>query len=228
MKKHLFSPSLMCMNLMDIENQLKVLNQRADMVHIDIMDGHYVKNITLSPYFMEQIRESLTIPMDVHLMVEKPSEFIKMIIDAGATYISPHAEVINSEAFRMIDTIKSAGCKAGIALNPATPLSHIQHYIHHLDKITFMSVDPGFAGQKFIPEVLGKIREAKALKEKHGYNYLIEIDGSCNEKTFKILEEAGVEVFIVGTSGLFNLDSDLNKAWDQMMEHFNSQVNAEV
>jgi len=224
-KKYQFSPSLMCMSLMDIQNQIKVLNERADMVHIDIMDGHYVKNITLSPFFMEQIRGHLKIPMDVHLMVEKPSELLQAVIDAGATYISPHAETINSEAFRIIDKIKSSGCKASVAINPSTPLSQIQHYIHHLDKITFMSVDPGFAGQKFIPEVLDKIREAKALKEKHGYNYLIEIDGSCNERTYKILEAAGVEVFIVGTSGLFNLDSDLNAAWDKMMGHFHAQVN---
>ena len=226
MKKHLFSPSLMCMNLMDIQNQLNVINQRADMVHIDIMDGHFVKNITLSPFFIEQIKKHTTVPIDAHLMVEKPSDFLDMVIEAGADYICPHAETINSEAFRIIDKIKSAGRKASVAINPSTPLSYIQHYIHHLDKITFMSVDPGFAGQKFIPEVLDKVREAKRLKEEKGYNYLIEIDGSCNERTFKILEQAGIEVFIVGTSGLFNLDSDLNRAWDKMMAQFNAQVSA--
>ncbi|MGG4142635.1 D-allulose 6-phosphate 3-epimerase [Paenibacillus algorifonticola] len=219
-----FSPSLMCMNLMDIRNQLDVINDRSDMVHIDIMDGHFVKNITLSPFFMEQLRDSLKVPMDVHLMVEKPADFIQAIIDAGATYISPHAETINSDAFRIINQIKQAGCKAGIALNPATPLSYIKHYIHLLDKITIMTVDPGYAGQKFITEMLDKIREAKALKEEHGYTYLIEIDGSCNKNTFAQLAEAGAEVFIVGTSGLFNLDNDLNRAWDKMMDDFNRVI----
>jgi D-allulose-6-phosphate 3-epimerase len=222
--KYQFSPSLMCMNLMDIKNQIQVINERADMVHIDIMDGHFVKNITLSPYFMEQIRNDLKVPMDVHMMVEKPADFIKMIINAGATYICPHAETITSDAFRLIDQIKSAGCKAGVAVNPATPLSALKHYIHHLDKITIMSVDPGYAGQKFIPEMLDKLREARALKERHGYNYLIEIDGSCNARTFKSLTDAGTEVFIVGSSGLFNLDPDLNTAWDNMMIDFNEAI----
>jgi D-allulose-6-phosphate 3-epimerase len=222
--KHQFSPSLMCMNLMDIQYQLEVINSRADMVHIDIMDGHFVKNITLSPFFMEQLKDELKVPMDVHLMVEKPADFIDMVIEAGATYVSPHAETINSDAFRIINKIKDAGCKAGVALNPATPLSYIHHYIHLLDKITIMTVDPGYAGQKFIPEMLDKIREAKALKEEKGYQYLIEIDGSCNPKTFKQLAEAGAEVFIVGSSGLFNEDKDLNVAWDKMMARFNELV----
>jgi D-allulose-6-phosphate 3-epimerase len=219
-----FSPSLMCMDLWDIRNQVEVINNRADMVHIDIMDGHFVKNITLSPFFMEQLKNELKVPMDVHLMVENPSDFIKMVIDAGATYVSPHAETINSDAFRIINQIKDAGCKVGVVLNPATPLSYIQHYIHHLDKITIMTVDPGYAGQKFIPEMLDKIREAKALKEEKGYHYLIEIDGSCNKNTFKQLAEAGSEVFIIGSSGLFNEDKDLNVAWDKMMTHFNELV----
>jgi D-allulose-6-phosphate 3-epimerase len=219
-----FSPSLMCMDLWDIHNQVEVINNRADMVHIDIMDGHFVKNITLSPFFMEQLKNELKVPMDVHLMVENPSDFIKMVIDAGATYVSPHAETINSDAFRIINQIKDAGCKVGVVLNPATPLSYIQHYIHHLDKITIMTVDPGYAGQKFIPEMLDKIREAKALKEEKGYHYLIEIDGSCNQNTFKQLADAGSEVFIIGSSGLFNEDKDLNVAWDKMMTRFNELV----
>ncbi len=226
MKRYMFSPSLMCMNLMDIQNQMKVINERADMVHIDIMDGHFVKNITLSPFFIEQVRDHVTVPIDVHLMVEKPSDFLDMVIAAGADYICPHAETINSEAFRIIEKIKSAGRKVSVALNPSTPLSFIQHYIHHLDKITFMSVDPGFAGQTFIPEVLDKVREARRLKEEKGYHYLIEIDGSCNERTYKILERAGIEVFIVGNSGLFNLDPNLDRAWDKMLAQFNAQVSA--
>lgn len=222
--RYLFSPSLMCMNLMDINHQIEVLNEKADLLHIDIMDGHYVKNITLSPFFMEQLRENVKIPMDVHLMVENPTDFIQMVKDAGAAIISPHAETINKDAFRIIDKIKSLGCKAGIVLNPATSLDYIRHYIHLVDKITIMTVDPGYAGQKFIPEMLDKIREAKELKEKFGYHYLIEVDGSCNTRTFKQLAEAGTEVFIVGSSGLFNLNSDLEVAWGIMMNNFNQEV----
>ncbi|MCR4431327.1 MAG: D-allulose 6-phosphate 3-epimerase [Tepidanaerobacteraceae bacterium] len=217
-----FSPSLMCMNLLKLEEQITFMNQKAAFYHVDIMDGHYVKNITLSPYFISQIRDIATIPIDAHLMAEQPSDFIEMILEAGADMISPHAETINREAFRIINMIKDRGRKVGIVLNPATPLEYIKHYIHLLDKITILTVDPGFAGQRFIPEMLDKIKEAKELKNKYGYSYLIEVDGSCNKKTFKALKEAGAEVFILGSSGLFNNDPDIEKAWEMMLEQFNN------
>lgn len=212
------SPSLMCMNLFDIKEQLSVLNRRADMLHIDIMDGHYVKNITLSPFFIEQIRPHTPLVLDVHMMVENPTDFIEAIAKAGADFICPHAETINRDAFRVINLIRSFGKKVGIVLNPATPVEFIQHYIHLLDKITVMTVDPGYAGQPFIPEMLNKVSQLRDLKLKHGYKYLIEIDGSCNERTYQDLMGAGAEVLIVGTSGLFNLDKDLDKAWDKMLD----------
>ena len=211
------SPSLMCMNLMEIKQQLAVLDTRADFLHIDIMDGHYVKNITLSPFFIEQIRPHTKVALDVHLMVEEPTDFIEAIAKAGADYICPHAETINRDAFRVINQIRSLGKKVGVVLNPATPVSFIHHYIHLLDKITVMTVDPGYAGQPFISEMVKKIEELRDLKARHGYNYLIEIDGSCNQRTYRTLLEAGAEVLIVGTSGLFNLHENLESAWDQMM-----------
>ncbi|ERK05807.1 MAG: D-allulose 6-phosphate 3-epimerase [Pantoea sp.] len=213
------SPSLMCMNLMEIKQQLAVLDTRADFLHIDIMDGHYVKNITLSPFFIEQIRPHTKVALDVHLMVEEPTDFIEVIAKAGADYICPHAETINRDAFRVINQIRSLGKKVGVVLNPATPVSYIHHYIHLLDKITVMTVDPGYAGQPFITEMVKKIEELRDLKARHGYNYLIEIDGSCNQRTYRTLLEAGAEVLIVGTSGLFNLDDNLETAWDQMMDN---------
>lgn len=215
--KVMFSPSLMCMDLLNIKEQIEILNDRADFYHVDIMDGHFVKNITLSPDFVKAISPVCKAPLDCHLMVTDPDNYIESLAAAGAAYICPHAETINSDAFRIINKIKSVGCKVGVVLNPATPLSYIKHYIHLLDKITIMTVDPGFAGQPFIREMLDKIREAKALREEKGYKYLIEVDGSCNERTFKELYEAGTEVFIVGSSGLFNLDEDLTVAWDKMI-----------
>ncbi|WAT01164.1 D-allulose 6-phosphate 3-epimerase [Rouxiella chamberiensis] len=212
------SPSLMCMSLFDIKEQLAVLNRRADMLHIDIMDGHYVKNITLSPFFIEQIRPHTQLVLDVHMMVENPTDFIEAIARAGADFICPHAETINRDAFRVINLIRSFGKKVGVVLNPATPVEFIQHYIHLLDKITIMTVDPGYAGQPFIPEMLNKVSQLRDLKQQHGYRYLIEIDGSCNERTYHDLMGAGAEVLIVGTSGLFNLDNDLDKAWDKMLD----------
>ena len=224
MKKMMFSPSLMCMDLLYLKEQVEILNERADFYHVDIMDGHFVKNITLSPFFVSTLKRISKLPIDVHLMTEYPDDYIEELAKSGADYICPHAETINKDAFRIINKIKSFGCKAGIVLNPATPIEWIKYYIHLLDKITVMTVDPGFAGQPFIPEMLDKIKELKELKEKNGYNYIIEIDGSCNERTFDILTEAGAEVLIVGSSGLFNLDSDLPKAWDKMMEIYEAKT----
>ena len=224
MKKMMFSPSLMCMDLLSMKEQVEILNERADFYHVDIMDGHFVKNITLSPFFVSNLKRISKLPIDVHLMTEYPDDYIEELAKSGADYICPHAETINKDAFRIINKIKGFGCKAGIVLNPATPIECIKYYIHLLDKITVMTVDPGFAGQPFIPEMLDKIKELKELKEKNGYSYLIEVDGSCNERTFDILTEAGAEVLIVGSSGLFNLDSDLPKAWDKMMEIYEAKT----
>ncbi|MBS4207396.1 D-allulose 6-phosphate 3-epimerase [Bacillus sp. FJAT-50079] len=219
-----FSPSLMCMDLTKFKEQVDVLNERADFYHVDIMDGHFVKNITLSPFFIEQLKKISKIPIDAHLMVKNPEDFVDMTIDAGADYISLHAETINGKAFREMQKIKGRGRKLGVVLNPETPIEAIETYIHHVDKLTIMTVDPGFAGQKYIPEMLDKIKKAKEWKEKYGYNYLITIDGSCNKNTFKQLVDAGAEVLIVGTSGLFSLNDDLNQAWDMMTDTFKTEV----
>ena len=214
------SPSLMCMSLIDIKQQLEVLNRRADMLHIDIMDGHYVKNITLSPFFIEHLRKITDVPIDVHLMVNHPEDIIPMCIESGADIISFHPETANNKIFRLLTQIKEAGRRCGVVLNPATPADSIREYAHLLDKVTVMSVDPGFAGQKFIPETLDKIRKLIEMREEHGFHYLTEIDGSCNAKTFKQVAASGVEVFIVGTSGLFNLDNDVAEAWQKMESIF--------
>ncbi|HFO0273285.1 TPA: D-allulose 6-phosphate 3-epimerase [Enterobacter asburiae] len=224
--KTLISPSLMCMNLMEIKHQLSVLNKHADFLHVDIMDGHYVKNITLSPFFIEQIRPHTNLVIDVHLMVEEPTDFIEAIAKAGADYICPHAETINKDAFRVINQIRSLNKKVGIVLNPATPVSFIKHYIHLIDKITVMTVDPGYAGQPFIPEMLEKIKELRDLKAENDYQYLIEIDGSCNRRTYEQLLGAGAEVLIVGSSGLFNLDDNLDSAWTLMENDINQAKGA--
>ena len=175
--KPMFNPSLMCMDLLNIKEQLQILNTRADFFHVDIMDGHYVKNITLSPDFCRAIRPVCQIPLDCHLMVTTPDDFIEPLAKAGAGYICPHAETINADAFRIVNKIHSLGCKVGVVLNPATPVSYIRHYIHLLDKVTVMTVDPGFAGQPFIREMLEKISELKELKEEKGYGYLIDLRG---------------------------------------------------
>lgn len=222
-----FSPSLMCMDLTKFREQITAMNDRADFYHVDIMDGSYVKNITLSPFFIENLKKITTIPIDVHLMVNHPEDIIPLCIDAGADIISFHPETANNKIFRLLNQIKDAGRRCGVVLNPATPVDTIKEYAQLLDKVTVMSVDPGYAGQKFIPESLTKIQRLIALRETQGYHYLTEIDGSCNEKTFKVISQSGVDVFIVGTSGLFSLASNVSDAWDKMMDIYQREVAAE-
>ena len=215
-----FSVSLMCMDFLDMKNQLEILNNKADYYHVDIMDGHYCKNITLSADFAAACNTVATIPMDIHLMTTNPTDWLKPAAEAGATYISPHAETINTDAFRVISEIESLGCKPGIVLNPATPLDSIRHYLNRLELLTIMTVDVGYAGQNFIAEMLDKIAQAKRLKEEYGYRYKIQIDGSCNKNTYKRLHDAGAEILVLGSSGLFGLDSNLDTAYHTMLQEF--------
>lgn len=221
-----FSPSLMCMDLTQFREQITAMNERADFYHVDIMDGSYVKNITLSPFFIENLKKITDVPIDVHLMVNHPEDIIPMCIDAGADIISFHPETANNKIFRLLNQIKDAGRRCGVVLNPATPADAIKEYAHLLDKVTVMSVDPGYAGQKFIPESLNKIKQLIAMREAQGYHYLTEIDGSCNEKTFNVISRSGVDVFIVGTSGLFSLADNVSEAWDKMVDIYQREVAA--
>ncbi|MCX8993452.1 MULTISPECIES: D-allulose 6-phosphate 3-epimerase [Citrobacter] len=221
-----FSPSLMCMDLTRFREQITAMNGRADFYHVDIMDGSYVKNITLSPFFIENLKKITDVPIDVHLMVNHPEDIIPMCIDAGADIISFHPETANNKIFRLLNQIKDAGRRCGVVLNPATPADAIKEYAHLLDKVTVMSVDPGYAGQKFIPESLTKIKELIAMRENKGYHYLTEIDGSCNEKTFNVISRSGVDVYIVGTSGLFSLADNVSDAWDKMVDIYQREVAA--
>ena len=182
------SPSLMCMDLLKFKEQIEFIDSHADYFHIDIMDGHFVPNLTLSPFFVSQVKKL-------------------------ADIISLHAETINGQAFRLIDEIRRHDMKVGLILNPETPVEAMKYYIHKADKITVMTVDPGFAGQPFIPEMLDKLAELKAWREREGLEYEIEVDGSCNQATYEKLMAAGADVFIVGTSGLFNHAENIDEAW---------------
>ena len=153
-------------------------------------------------------------------------EAMELLAEAGASYISPHAETINSDAFRILNLIEKCGCKKGIVLNPATPLSYAEAYLNRIDILTLMTVDVGFAGQPFIEEVLDKIALAKKWREERGYHYEIQIDGSCNTRTYKKLTEAGADILIVGSSGLFTLDQDINRAIDKMYENYEVCIKA--
>lgn len=218
------SPSLMCMDMMNVAEQMKVLG-RADYLHIDILDWHYVRNMCLAPVFMEQLRKITDVPMDAHLMVDNTdTDLVELCIKSGAGVVTLEPNVVQPRAFRLIDQIKNAGVKAGAYINPAMPLEIIYPYIHLLDMVTFMTVDPGYAGQRFVEESLEKMKFAKQLKEEKGYQFEIQVDGSCNKNTYKKLYDAGAEVFVVGSSGLFNMHQDLDTAWGIMEHDINTEI----
>ncbi len=214
--KVFISPSLMCMDLTKFKEQIEFLDQKVAYFHIDIMDGHYVPNLTLSPFFVSQVKKLATKPLDCHLMVTNPENYIDDLAKAGCDMITLHVETISGQAFRLIEKIRYLEMKVGIIFNPETPIEKAKYYLSKADKVTILTVDPGFAGQSFIPEMLEKVAELKLFRETHQLNYEIEIDGSCNSKTYEMLIKAGADVLIVGSSGLFNNSDNIVEAWDML------------
>lgn len=210
------APSLMCMDLGKIKEQLEIMDRYVKLYHVDIMDGHFCKNMALTPGLIKSFRENTKTDIDVHLMTTEPAAWIESCAEAGATCISPHAETINTNAFRIMQEIERLGCKKGVVLNPATPLTYVESYLENIDLLTIMTVDIGFAGQKFIEQMYLKIREAKEIRKKRKYHYQIQIDGHCNKENYKKLEEAGADVVVVGNAGLFGLHPDLDTACRKM------------
>ncbi|MCP9311682.1 ribulose-phosphate 3-epimerase [Liquorilactobacillus satsumensis] len=214
------SPSLMTMDLDHFKEQIKFLNGKVSFYHIDIMDGHFVPNITLSPWFIEQVRKISDVPMSAHLMVTNPSFWVQQLIASKCEMICMHAEVINGVAFRLIDQIHGAGLKVGVVLNPETSIETLLPYIDLLDKVTVMTVDPGFAGQRFLKICLNKIVELRRLRENNNYKYSIEIDGSTNLKHWKMLADVKPDIYIIGRSGLFGLADNIEDCWNQMIKEY--------
>jgi ribulose-phosphate 3-epimerase len=174
----------------------------ADYIHIDVMDGHFVPNITIGPLIVEAIRPITALPLDVHLMIENPDQYIEAFAKAGADYITVHVEACK-HLHRTIHFIKSFGVKAGVVLNPATPVETIQHVLSDVDMVLLMSVNPGFGGQAFIPEVTKKIKTLRRMIDEKGLQVEIEIDGGVNELTAKLCIEAGATVLVAG-SAIYN------------------------
>lgn len=221
MSEHIhLSPSLMTMDLDQFREQITFLDTHADSLHIDIMDGHFVPNLSLSPWFIQETRKLTTLPMSAHLMVEDPTFWTEELIKIACEIICLPAEKLNGIAFRLIDRIHDAGLKAGVVLNPETPLETIFPYIHLLDKVTIMTVDPGFAGQRFLTEMLAHIVTLRQLREEKGYRYEIELDGSTNRAHWKVIHDARPDVYVIGRSGLFGLTDDISASWNQMKAEF--------
>lgn len=217
-KKLLLAPSMGCCDLFDFAHQVEYIDQRADFLHIDIKDGNYVKTYSIGPDFMQALKPHVSTPMDAHLMVKHPQWILEECAKAGAAYITPHTDCIESDAFVTFNKIRSLGCKAGVALNPASSLDAIRYYLPLLSKVTIMIVDAGYAGQKVIEPMYDKIRTLARWRKEQGLDFLIEADGSMNKDVYRPLYEAGADVVVLGPPALWNKDTDIEKAWG-IMEH---------
>jgi len=218
------APSILSADLLNLEEQIKVVEENgADYIHVDIMDGHFVPNITFGPIIVKTLKKITDLPMDVHLMISEPDKYIKEFADAGADIITVHQETC-MHLHRTIQLIKDNGAKAGISLNPATEVSTITTITSDLDLVLLMTVNPGFGGQKFIDSVLDKIKELKNLKDKNKYKFEIEVDGGVNPETAKLVAKEGAEVLVAG-SAIFK-QPDIGKACHDIKDAALSVVDA--
>lgn len=203
------APSILSADFSKLGEEIKDVERGgADYIHVDVMDGHFVPNITIGPLIVEAIRPVTKLPLDVHLMIENPDQYIEAFAKAGADYITVHVEACR-HLHRTIHLIKSFGVKAGVVLNPATPVDTIKHIIEDVDLVLLMTVNPGFGGQKFIHSVLPKITEVKELAIDRGLNIEIEVDGGVNVETAKLCIEAGANVLVAG-SAVYNVKDRAN------------------
>ncbi len=174
--------SILTADFMKVEESLKDIIHDVDYVHMDIMDGEFVPNISFGPAIVKSLRPMTVVPFDTHLMILHPQNYIKQFAEAGSQYITFHVEA-DCDVMETINLIKSYGVKAGISIKPNTTVEAIKEYLPYLDLVLVMSVEPGFGGQKFMPSAIDKCKELKELREKNNYNYLISVDGGINDKT---------------------------------------------
>jgi len=202
----LIATSILSADFSNLSQQIRLTEMGgADWIHCDVMDGHFVPNITIGPVIVKAARKITKLPVDVHLMIENPDKYLKAFVDAGANYLSVHVEEV-VHLNRTITRIKELGCKAGVVINPATPVNSIIDVAEYIDLLLIMTVNPGFGGQKFIPNSIRRIEEAVALRTKCKAKFLIEIDGGVNNETIIAAKKAGVDVFVAG-SAIFSADN---------------------
>ena len=214
MKKIQISPSILSADFRNLEKDIKKLETAgADMIHVDVMDGHFVPNITIGPPVIKALRNKTSLPFDVHLMISPVHKYIKDFANAGADIITIHPEA-TPNLQESIDEIKSFKKKVGISLNPDTQIDIVEDYLDKVDLILIMSVYPGFGGQKFISDVLEKIKSLKNLKDKKKLNFDIEVDGGINFSNFKSVIDAGANVLVSGTTIFKENNGDIKKNID--------------
>jgi ribulose-phosphate 3-epimerase len=200
------APSILAADFANLSQQIRSAELGgADWIHCDIMDGKFVPNLTFGPIVVKAVRKITKLPLDVHLMIENPDKLIEDFIQAGANRITVHEEeVVHLD--RTLNKIKELGAKAGVAINPSTPVTMLKEVFELLDLVLVMSVNPGFGGQTFIQNSLNKIKELTQIRERDGYNFLIEVDGGINTGNIKDISSAGCNVFVIGNS-IFSKDN---------------------
>ncbi|MEI7077361.1 ribulose-phosphate 3-epimerase [Pectobacterium versatile] len=215
MKPFLIAPSILSADFARLgEDTANVLAAGADVVHFDVMDNHYVPNLTIGPLVLKSLRDyGITAPIDVHLMVKPVDRIIPDFANAGASFITFHPEATD-HLDRSLQLIKDHGCKAGLVFNPATPLSYLDYVMDKLDIILLMSVNPGFGGQSFIPSTLDKLRQVRRLIDESGYDIRLEVDGGVKVENIGAIAEAGADMFVAG-SAIFG-HPDYRAVIDQM------------
>ena len=211
MKKIQISPSILSADFSRLGNEIKRLEEgRADMIHVDVMDGHFVPNLTIGPAVIKALRNYTKLPFDVHLMISPVHKYIKDYAEAGADIITIHPEATEN-LNDSINLIKKLNKKVGVSLNPDTKISVLDGNLPNVDLILIMSVFPGFGGQKFIPEVIEKIKEIKKIKEKNNHTYDIEVDGGINFSNSKKVLNAGANILVSGTTIFKENNGDIKK-----------------
>ena len=211
MKKIQISPSILSADFSQLGNEIKRLEEGgADMIHVDVMDGHFVPNLTIGPPVIKALRKQCSIKFDVHLMISPVHKYIEAYADAGADIITIHPEATGNLE-ESISKIKSLNKKVGVSLNPESKLDLITNYLEKIDLVLIMSVNPGFGGQKFMPEVLNKVKKLKDIKSKNKMNFDIEIDGGINFDNCQSAIEAGANILVSGTTVFKNNNGDIKK-----------------
>ena len=211
MNKIKISPSILSADFSQLGNEIKRLEKGgADLIHVDVMDGHFVPNLTIGPPVIKVLRQYSTLPFDVHLMISPVHKYIKDYAEAGADIITIHPEATeNIES--SISLIKKLNKKIGLSLNPDTSIEIIEKFLSSIDLVLIMSVYPGFGGQKFIPNVINKIKKLKSIKEKQNLKFDIEVDGGINFDNSKLVVEAGANILVSGTTIFKNNNGNIKK-----------------